>query len=80
MRKLEAWWCRERRAEGMEGRWQKGRSEDNLRKYDDQIGGRTVRERTGRNILIVGAIMEIVRYLALGKIPGIQKDIDGAIH
>ena len=45
-----------------------------MREWDAQEGGRTVRERKRKDILIEGAIKGLSRNIALGKFPGILKD------
>ena len=51
-----------------------GREEENMREWDAQEGGRTVRERKERDTLIEEAIKGLLRNIALGKFPGIHKD------
>ena len=41
--------------------------EENMREWDAQEEGRTVRERKKRNVLIEGAIKGLSRNTALGK-------------
>ena len=40
-----------------------------MNEWDAKDGGRTVRERKKRDILIEGAIKELSRIIALGKSP-----------
>ena len=58
----------------MEGEYEcREEKEENMWEQDGQDGDRQ-RESKERDILIEGAIMELVRSLTLGKFPGIHKD------
>ena len=59
----------------MEGEGKKGEGEHEGMGWAK--GGRTVRERKERDILIEGAIKWLLRYLALGKFLAILKDDPG---
>ena len=56
------------------GGGQPGREKEHMIKHDGQDGERTEMESKERDILIEGAVKELVRNLALGKFQGIQKD------
>ena len=51
-----------------------GRVEENIKDWEDSVGGRTERESKERDTLIEGASMGLVRNLAPGKFPKIYKD------
>ena len=62
--KIRSWgW----RREGGSGGRKKWREEENMREWDAQEGGRTVRERKERDILIEGAIKGLTRNMKLRK-------------
>ena len=53
---------------------EKRREEENMREWIAQEGGKTVREKNKRDILIEKGIKGLLRNIALGKFPRIHKD------
>ena len=52
----------------------KGRKDENKRKWDGQEGGRTVTETKEKDTLIEEAIKGLLRNITLGKFPGILQN------